>query len=81
MTICRMSFFCAMQQAPRELEPLGGVRVVRPHLRVRERRQRDLLGRVVKEHDAGCVSPGNCVRMRCVSASATFLAGVKRSSP
>ena len=26
-------------------------------------------------------SPGNCVRMRWVSASATFFAGVKRSSP
>src|SRR5207244_635769 len=27
------------------------------------------------------VSPGNCVRIRWVSASATFFAGVKRSSP
>src|SRR5207245_4890469 len=27
------------------------------------------------------VSPGNCVRIRCVRASATFFAGVKRSSP
>ena len=27
------------------------------------------------------VSPGNCVRRRCESASPTFFAGVKRSSP
>src|SRR5579862_197752 len=43
--------FLREQQALRELEPLGGVRVVRPHLGPRQRGERNLLGRVVEEDD------------------------------
>jgi hypothetical protein len=39
------------QQTPRELETLGGVRVVRAHLRRGQRCQRNLFSRVVEEDD------------------------------
>ena len=68
------------QNAARQLQPLGGVRVVRADLRVRERRQRDLLGRVVEEHDANRVAGelrANEVRER----ERDLLGRVNRSSP
>ena len=44
-------FLLRQQQAPGKLEALGRVGVIRPHLRTRQRGDRNFLGGIVKEHD------------------------------
>src|SRR5207342_3489667 len=44
-------FLLREQQSSRELQAFGGIRVVRSDLRRGQRGQRNLLGRVVEEHD------------------------------
>src|SRR5438093_6110946 len=68
------------EHAARQLEPFRGVGVYGPTC-ARASCASGISSAVSWNSTTRKVSPGNCVRIRCVSASATFLAGVKRSSP
>ena len=70
-----------LEDAPREAQAFARVGVVRADPHARELAERDLFGRIVEQHAPSARRPGYCRRIRLASASATRLAGVKRSSP
>ena len=73
-------FFLLRQDALCQAQTFARVRVIRSHLHASQFAQRHFFGAVVKRTRCS-ESPGYWVRIRCESAIATRLAGVKRSSP
>src|SRR5438876_443353 len=80
MMICRMSFRWDMSMRRDSLSP-SAVLVWYGPTCARASWASGISSAVSWNSTTRSVSPGNCVRIRCVSASATFFAGVKRSSP
>src|SRR2546421_567874 len=80
MMICRMSFRWDMSMRRDSLSP-SAVLVWYGPTCARASCARGISSAVSWNSTTRSVSPGNCVRMRWVRASATFFAGVKRSSP
>src|SRR5207247_1009386 len=80
MMICRMSFRWDMSIRRDSLRP-SAVLVWYGPTWARASWASGISSAVSWNSTTRSVSPGNCVRIRCVSASATFFAGVTRSSP
>ena len=74
-------FFLAQQDALRHAQTFARVGVIRADLHAGQFAERNFFRRYRETSTRLSVSPGYCVRIRCESAMATRLAGVKRSSP
>jgi hypothetical protein len=80
ITIWRMSFFCAIRMRRASLSPSAVFVWYGPTCACASRAS-GISSAESWKSTTRTVSPGNCVRIRWASASATFFAGVKRSSP